>query len=90
MVNSLSNSSNTSNSSVNKDWENWVLLHGNKKVATEDVREIGLSLGVNFKGDKNNSFNLLTREGRKEWRPGRGSLLLERDMVDGTSVGKGA
>jgi hypothetical protein len=50
---------------VNKDWENWVVLHGKRDAVEEDVREIGKTLGVKFKGDKNNSFNLLTREGRK-------------------------
>lgn len=85
-VNSLSNSSNTSNSSVNKDWENWVVLHGKKEVAVEDVKEIGKTLGVNFLGDKNNRFNLLSKEGRREWREERGSLLLrggdEDELID--------
>jgi len=29
--------SSSSNSSVNKEWENWVLLHGNAEVAVDDV-----------------------------------------------------
>ena len=80
--NSLSISSNTSNSSVNKDWENWVLLHKKKEVAAEDVREIGRSLGVKFNGDINNRFNLLTREGQKELRAERGIVLVEGDVED--------
>lgn len=61
-----SNSSKISNSSVNKEWENWAVLHGGKELADEDVREIGKSLVVHFVGDKNNRFNLLTRERRRE------------------------
>jgi len=37
-------------------------------VVQEDVKELGKVLGVKFKGDSNNIFNLLSREGRKEWR----------------------
>jgi hypothetical protein len=60
-----SKSSNTSSSLVNKDLENWVVIHGRKELADEDVREIGKSLGVHYVGDKNNRFNLLTREGEE-------------------------
>lgn len=89
LVHSLSNSSHTSNSSVNKDWENSVVLHGNKNLAREDVREVGVSLGVTFKGSKNESCNLLTREGRKEWRAGRGSVFMEGELGDGRPSGEG-
>jgi len=82
MGNSLSISSNTSNSSVNKDWENWVLLHRKKEAAAEDVREIGRSLGVKFNGDINNRFNLLSREGRKELKAKRGIVLVEGDVEE--------
>jgi len=68
-VTSLSTSSNTSNASVNKDWENWVAVHGKKEAVVEDVRVIGKTLGVNFNGDKNNKFNLLSkREGESGGR----------------------
>jgi len=36
----------TSSSSVNNDWQHWVLLHGNEGVATEDVRGIGRDIGL--------------------------------------------
>jgi hypothetical protein len=88
-ANTVSNSSNLSNSSVNKDWEKWVVLHGKKEVVAEDVREIGKTLGVKFKGDKNNNFNLLSKEGRREWRAERGSLLVESEVVVGEGFGKG-
>ena len=64
----LSESSKNSNSSVNKEWENWVIMHENKDVAKEDVTEIGRAIGLNFNGDPKNSFNLLSKEGRKGWR----------------------
>ena len=86
--NSLSNSSNNSNSSVNKDWENWVVLHGKKEVVAEDVKD-GKTLGVNFKGDENNSFNLLSKEGKKEWRVEKGSMLLKDGGEGGGEVGEG-
>jgi methionine aminopeptidase len=53
MTASLSNSSNTSNASVNKELEHWVALHDKKEIVAEDVREIGKTLGVNFDGGKN-------------------------------------
>lgn len=89
MVNSLSNSSNMFNSSVNKDWENWVLLHGKKKVVAEDVMEIGKTFGVKFSGDKNSIFNLLTKKGRRELRAERGCLLVEGAVADDEIQGEG-
>jgi len=74
---------------VNKDWENWVVVHGKKEVVAEDVREIGKTLGVKFKGDNINDFNLLSKEGRREWRAERGSLLVENEGAVGEGVGKG-
>jgi len=32
------------------------------------VKDIGKAVGVKFNCDTGNSFNLLTKEGRKEWR----------------------
>lgn len=65
---STSDSSKNSSSSVNKDWESWVVLYAKSEGASKDVKEIGKVIGVNFKGDSNNSFNLLSRAGRKERR----------------------
>lgn len=33
-----------------------------------DVRELGKVVGVKYQCVTNNRFNLLTREGRREWR----------------------
>jgi len=89
MGNSYSISSNTSNSSVNKDWKNWSVVHGKKEVAAEDVREIGTSLGVKFNGDINNRFNLLTKEGRRELRAEKGVVVVEGVMEKGGVGGDG-
>ena len=58
-------SKSTSQSSVNKDWNNWLVLHGNDKVTSDDVCDIGRTIGLNFNGDKNNPFDVLSGEGRK-------------------------
>jgi len=89
MATSNSISSNTSNALVHKEWEHWVVLHDKKEVAEEDVREIGKTLGVDFEGCNKKSLNLLTREGRKELRAERGSLLLEGDVEVGGSGREG-
>jgi len=49
-----------------------VVVHGKSKEVAVDVRNIGKAFGVKYKCDTNNSFNLLTMEGRKEWREARG------------------
>jgi len=54
-----------SQSSVNNDWENWLVLHGNGKKKAEDVCEIGKIVGLKFKGDKNNMFDVLAAKDRK-------------------------
>lgn len=53
------------------------------------MREISKTLGVNFKGDKNNCFNLLTKEGRIDLRAERGSMLEVGNEVDSGSVREG-
>lgn len=54
-----------SQTSVNNDWSNWLVLHGNKKVVDEDVLGIGKTVGLKFNGDKNNMFSVLSGTGRK-------------------------
>jgi len=49
-----------------------VLLHGKKEELAADVSDLGKVVGVKFQCDTSNSFNLLTREGGKEWRAARG------------------
>jgi len=38
---------------------NWLVLHGSDNALSDDVRGIGKLLGLNFKGDKNNKFDVL-------------------------------
>ncbi|MCI12619.1 DUF4283 domain protein, partial [Trifolium medium] len=40
VVNQVSSNSGSSAASINKDWEHWVVMHGNEKVAVEDVMRI--------------------------------------------------
>ncbi|MCH79555.1 hypothetical protein A2U01_0000306 [Trifolium medium] len=63
-VHPSSSNSNSSTASVNKDWEHWVVMHGNEKVAEEDVREVGQTIGVRFSGADSNMFKVLAGEGR--------------------------
>jgi len=50
--------------SMNNDWTNWLVLHGNDKTLSDDVRGMGKVMGLNFKGDKNNKFDVLSGVGR--------------------------
>ena len=54
-----------SQSSVNNEWQNWLVLHGNTKVRPKDVCDIGKVVGLKFTGDKNNMFDVLSGVGRK-------------------------
>ena len=58
-------------------------VHEKSNGVKEDVIELGKVLGVKFKGDPNNSFNLLSREGRTEWRSmgGVGGRSFEQEGV---------
>jgi len=67
--------SDTSTSSVNKEWENWMCLQGNDKATFEDVRGIGDLIGVKYKGNSSNNFNVLTKEGRRTLRAEVGRIL---------------
>ena len=40
------------------------MLHGNDTVRSEDVRLIGRNVGLNFTGDQNNMFDVLSGVGR--------------------------
>jgi len=85
----MSGSSKNSNSSVNKDWENWVVMHEKKEVVKADVKEIGRVLGVSFKGDPNNSFSLLSKEGRRGWRAAGGCEMEGESEGGGSLMVKG-
>ncbi|GAU28487.1 hypothetical protein TSUD_294900 [Trifolium subterraneum] len=56
--------SDSSVASVNKDWENWVVMHGDEKVVAEDVRGIGEAIRVKFNGDSANMFSVLAKGAR--------------------------
>lgn len=59
----------------NNDWSNGLVLHGSDKAKSEDVRGIGKVVGLNFKGDKNNTFDVLSGVGRKN-KEGDGREVL--------------
>jgi len=61
----VASSNSTSQTSMNNDWSNWLVLHGNDKVLSEDVCAIGRSVGLKFSGDSNNKFDVLSGVGRK-------------------------
>jgi len=67
--------SDNSTSSINKDWEHWMCLQGNNKATNEDVCGIGDFIGVKYKGDNMNKFNVLSKEGRRNLRVEVGRIL---------------
>jgi len=62
--NALSSNSG-SQSSVNNDWGNWLVLHSKEKARSDDVINIGKAVGLKFEGDKNNMFDVLSGGGSK-------------------------
>jgi hypothetical protein len=42
-----------------------LVLHGDSKALSDDVRDVGKVVGLHFKGDKNNPFDVLSGIGRK-------------------------
>jgi len=59
----------------------WVHIHGEPKLVAEDVKELGKIVGVKYLCNTTNTFNLLSREGRREWRAAGGSDMASE--VDG-------
>jgi len=47
----------------------------------EDVRELGKVVGLDFNCDISNKFNLLSREGRRDWRAAGGCEVLSSKML---------
>ncbi|MCI71558.1 hypothetical protein A2U01_0092821, partial [Trifolium medium] len=43
---------------------NWVAVQGNDQMAVDDVWGIAKAIGVKFKGDNVNMFNVLSRVGK--------------------------
>jgi len=74
--NSSKNSNTTASVSGTNDWENWLHLHGKVDKVKEDVRELGKVVGVKVNCDISNSFNMLSRDGRREWRAAGGIKKL--------------
>ncbi|XP_045797610.1 uncharacterized protein LOC123891756 [Trifolium pratense] len=58
----------SSSVSVNNDWKNWVAVQGNDQMAVDDVWGIGKAIGVKFKGDNVNMFQILSRAGKGKKR----------------------
>lgn len=56
------------------------MLHEKKEGSNDDVKKLGRVIGVSFKGDPNNSFNMLSKEGRRGWRAASGGELEEGDV----------
>ncbi|MCI47045.1 endonuclease/exonuclease/phosphatase family protein, partial [Trifolium medium] len=50
--------------SINNDWKNWVAVQGNDQLAVDDVWGIGKAIGVKFKGDNVNMFDVISRAGK--------------------------
>jgi len=82
MSSTLESSKNSKNSlsSINNDCENWLVLHGKKEEVSADVRELGKVVGLHYQCDTSNSFNLLSKKGRREWRAARG-CEMGREIV---------
>ncbi|MCI38980.1 sulfate transporter, partial [Trifolium medium] len=56
----------SSSVSINNDWKNWMVMHGDERMVVDDVWGIGRAIGMNFKGDNANMFNALSRAGRRK------------------------
>jgi len=71
----------SSSGSVNKDWNHWVVLHGNEKVVEDDVRGIWETIGVQL--TDNNMFGVLARKGRGKKRGPAGGEGVGGGLVEG-------
>jgi hypothetical protein len=61
----------SSQSSVNKDWEHWVVMHGDEEVVREDVRGLGEAIGIQISGDGGNMFRVSSRGGERRYEAKR-------------------
>lgn len=52
----------TTSSSVNTDWQHWVVMRGNQSVTDADVRGIGKDIGLDFSDVTQNRFAVLLGE----------------------------
>ncbi|MCH86584.1 hypothetical protein A2U01_0007442, partial [Trifolium medium] len=72
-----------SSASVNNDWKHWVVKQGNDRMTVDDVWGIGKAIGIKFKGDNSNMFNVLSRASKSKQvrvvrrRRGARSIVLQ-------------
>jgi hypothetical protein len=76
------NSNSTGSVQGATDWVNWLHLNGKADKVKDDVRELGKVVGVKVNCATSNSFNLLTRDGRREWRAA-GGIDKQTGSVEG-------
>jgi hypothetical protein len=84
VVSHRNSNSSCSIGSENNDWSHRVVVHGNEKVAVEEVWGIGKVIGVNFNGDTHNMFEVLARKGK-----GMGEARRQKGVDGGASIGGG-
>lgn len=81
----------SSSCSVNNDWVNFVVVHGNEKVVVDDVKGIGEAISVQFNGSNNNMFGVLSRRGGERERRGgvKGDMGERVRLLEGVRCGSG-
>ena len=68
-----------SSGSVYKEWNNWVVPHGNDKVMEDDVKNIGVAIRVQL--NERNMFGVLARKGKGKKTGDEGEVLEVESMV---------
>jgi len=68
-----------SSGSMNKEWNHWVVLHGNDEVMEDDVKNIGATIGVQL--NDRNMFGVLARKGKGKKKGVEGEVLEEESVV---------
>jgi hypothetical protein len=93
MVQQGRSQSDSSMMSVNKDWEHWVVLHGDEKVVAEDVQAVEKAIGLQLESGTGNVFSVLSRgERQKKLRSGLvlgevGGMCASREEGGGCGEG---
>jgi hypothetical protein len=54
--------------SNDNEWRSWVAVHGDDQLALEDVRGIGQSIGVAFRGEKRICLMLYPGRLKAKWK----------------------
>ena len=68
-----------SSGSVNKEWNHWVVMHGNNKVMEDYVKNIGAAIEVQL--NDRNMFGVLARKGKGKKSGDEGAVLEEESVV---------